>query len=128
MRVVFGVLVWALAFPVWASGQWRAISETPAETISVELGSLERGADRVSFRVRHTLRDGQVDPSSRRPMREILLKRVADCRSRRVATLSRAVFSDNDAMINYEAVRPAQAEWLPVTQQDPLFNLVCGTS
>ena len=125
MRALSGLLVCALAFPVWAGGQWRVVSDTPAETISVELSSLERGADRVSFRLRHALRDGQVDQSSRRPVREILAKRMVDCSTRRVATLSRAVFSNDDAMINYQAVRMAQAEWQAMPKDDPLFKLVC---
>ena len=126
MRAAVGLLVSVLMLPAWANGRWQVMSETPAETISIELSSLERSANRANFRVRHILRDGQVDPSSQRPMREILIKRRVDCRSRRVATLSRAVFSDNDAMISYQAVRPLKAEWQAMTLDDPLFKLVCG--
>jgi hypothetical protein len=125
MHALSGLLVCVLALPVWAGGQWQVLSESPAETISVELSSLERGAERVSFRVRYALRDGQVDPSSRRPVREILVKRMVDCSTRRVATLSRAVFSNDDAMINYQAVRMAQVEWQAMPKQDPLFKLAC---
>jgi hypothetical protein len=125
MHALSGLLVCALSMPVWAGGKWQVVSETPAETISVELSSLERSASRVSFRVRHTLRDGQIDPGSRRPVREILVKRMVDCSTRRVATLSRAVFSNDDAMINYQATRMAQAEWQAMPKQDPLFNRVC---
>lgn len=126
MRRLAGMLVWMLALPAWSNGQWQVMTETPAETTSIELSSLERGGDHASFRVRHALRDGRVDPGSQRPMREILTKRRVDCRSRRVATLSRAVFSDNDAMINYQAVHPGKAEWQAMTLDDPLFKLVCG--
>lgn len=125
MRAVAGWLVGVLTLPAWANGQWHVMSETPAETISIELSSLERGDGRANFRVRHALRAGQVDPGSQRPMREILIKRRVDCRSRRVATLSRAVFSDNDAMISYQAVRPLKAEWQAIALDDPLFKLVC---
>lgn len=126
MRGGVGLLVCLLVLPAWAGGRWQLMSETPAETISIELSSLERGADRVSFRVRHALRDGRVDSSSKRPIREILVKRMVDCSGQRVTTLSRAVFSDHDAMIHYQAVRPAQAEWQPMPKEDPLFKLVCG--
>ena len=126
MRAGVGWLVSVLAFPVWASGQWQVMTETPAEIISIELSSLERSDGRANFRVRHILRAGQVDPGSQRPMREILSKRRVECSSRRVATLSRAVFSDNDAMIYYQAVHPVKAEWQAMTSDDPLFKLVCG--
>lgn len=125
-RAVLALLAWGLAFPAGANGRWQVMAESPAEVISIELSSLERAAGRVSFRVRHVLRGGQFDANSLRPMREILAKRMVDCRSRRVATLSRAVFSDNDAMIHYQAIRPAQAEWQAMPKDDPLFRLVCG--
>lgn len=116
-----------LACPAVANGRWQVMAESTSETTSIELSSIERAANRVSFRVRHALRDGQLDPNTQRPMREILAKRMVDCRNRRVATLSRAVFSDNDALIQYQAVHPAKAEWMAMTADDPLFKLVCGT-
>lgn len=116
-----------LACPAVANGRWQVMAESTSETTSIELSSIEHAANRVSFRVRHALRDGQVDPNTQRPMREILDKRMVDCRNRRVATLSRAVFSDNDALIHYQVVRPAKAEWMAMTADDPLFKLVCGT-
>ena len=127
IRAVAGVLACALACPAVANGRWQVIAESPSETTSLELSSIERTAHRVRFRVRHALREGQIDLNTQRPMREILLKRMVDCRSRRVATLSRAVFSDNDALINYQAAQPAKAEWTAMTADDPLFTLVCGT-
>lgn len=114
-----------LAFPAWGNGRWEVMTESPAEIVLIELSSIERTAHRVSFRIRHVVRDGQLDPGSQRTMREILSKRMVDCRSRRVATLSHAVFSDNDAMISHQAVRPLKAEWQPMAMDDPLFKRVC---
>ncbi|MDP1864246.1 MAG: hypothetical protein Q8K52_10110 [Thiobacillus sp.] len=127
IRAGAGVLVCVLACPVVAYGQWQVMAESPSETTSIELSSIARTAHRVSFRVRHALRGGQMDLSTQRPMREILARRMVDCRSRRVATLSRAVFSDNDALIHYQASQPAKAEWAAMTADDPLFKLLCGT-
>lgn len=127
IRVAVGVLVCLLACPAVAIGRWQVLAESPSETTLLELSGIERTANRVSFRVRHSLRDGRIDLNTQRPMREILLKRMVDCQSRRVATLSRAVFSDNDALINYQAAQPAKAEWTAMTADDPLFKLVCGT-
>ena len=127
IRITAGLLMCVLACPAVANGRWQVMAESPSETSSIELSSIERTANRVSFHIRHTLRDGRIDLNTQRPMREILLKRMVDCRSRRVATLSRAVFSDNDALIHYQAVQPAKAEWTTMTADDPLFKLVCGT-
>lgn len=127
IRAAAGVLVCALACPAAANGQWQVLAESPSGTTLIELSSIARAANRVSFRVRHALRDGQLDLNTQRPMREILAKRMVDCRTRRVATLSRAVFSDHDALIDYQAVRPARAEWKAMAADDPLFKLLCRT-
>lgn len=127
IRAAAGVLMCVLAYPAVANGRWQVMAESPSETTSIELSSIERTAHRVSFRVRHALRGGQVDLNTQRPMRETLAKRMVDCRGRRVATLSRAVFSDNDALIHYQAVRPAKAEWMAMTADDPLLKLLCGS-
>lgn len=127
IRAVAGVLMCVLAYPAVANGRWQVMAESPSETTSIELSSIARMANRVSFRVRHALRDGQVDLNTQRPMREILAKRMVDCRGRRVATLSHSVFSDNDALIHYQAVHPAKAEWTAMTADDSLFKLLCGS-
>lgn len=111
IRAGASVLVCVLAYPAVANGQWQVMAESPSETTSIELSSIVRAAHRVSFRVRQALRDGQMDLNTQRPMCEILARRMVDCRSRRVATLSRAVFSDKDTLIHYQTAQPAKAEW-----------------
>ena len=104
------------------------VSETPRETVSLGLSSLERDADMVSWRQRHTMRHEFFNLGSVRPIREVLAKRVIDCGRNRAATLSRAVFSDNDALIDYQATRPKQAAWQPISRDAPLYRLACGAS
>jgi hypothetical protein len=129
MRAVFCVVASLLAMPTWAAdGTWRVTRETPAEVVAIDLASFQRSAALVSFRVRHTLRGGQIDPGSLRPVREVLARRVADCAARRIATLSRAVFSDGDALIDHQATRLRQAVWQPLAPDDVLFRQVCGRS
>lgn len=82
----------------------------------------------MSFREWRAMRGGQIDPGSLRPVREGLTRRMVDCRSRRIATLSRAVFSDDDALIDHRAVRPSHAEWKLIEKDDTVFRLVCGGS
>ena len=90
MRAVFGVIASLLAMPAWANGAWQVTLETPDEAVAIDLSSFQRNNALVSFRERHTLRGGQIDPRSQRPLREVLAKRVVDCRRHRIATLSRA--------------------------------------
>lgn len=128
MRAVLGVLACLLVVPAWADGTWRVVAETPRETVSIDFDSLQRNAGRVSFRERRAMLGVQTDPNSLRPMREVLSRRVIDCRARRIATLSRAVFSDDDAMIDHQATRLNQAVWQPVPAEDRVFKQMCGRS
>lgn len=128
MRALLGMAACLLASPGWASETWQMALETPAEVVAIDRASLQRHSDRVSFRERRSLRGGQVDAYSQRPLREVLARRVIDCRSHRIATLSHAVFSDDDALIEHRAVRLQDAVWQPVRQDDPVFKQVCGSS
>jgi hypothetical protein len=128
IRVALGALAWLLMVPAWANGPWQVALETPAEVVAIDRSSLRRTIDRVSFRERRSLRGGQVDVYSQRPLREVLARRVIDCRTRQMATLSHAVFSDGDALIEHWAVRLRDAAWQPVRQDDPVFRQVCGGS
>lgn len=117
-----------MALPVWANGFLQRVRETPEERVEIDLSSIETAKGHVSFRERHTLLAGQVDPVSLRPIREVLIRQMLDCRRRRIAQLSRAVFSSGDAMISYQAVQPRLAQWQPIAQKDPVYALVCGHS
>ena len=128
MRALSGMAACLLAVPGLANGPWQVALETPAEVVAIDRSSLQRNSDRVSFRERRSLRGGQIDAYSQRPLREVLARRVIDCRSRRIATLSHAVFSDGDALIEHRAVRLRDAVWQPIRQEDPVFKQVCGGS
>ena len=128
-RAVLALAAWGLVMPAGATGgTWRIVAETPGEAVSIDFASLQRKGERVSFRERRVMRGTQTDPNSLRPMREVLSKRMIDCRTRRITTLSRAVFSDDDAMIDHQATRLHQAVWQPVAIEDPVFKPLCGRS
>jgi len=128
-RAVLALAAWVLVMPAGAAdGTWRIVAETPGEAVSIDFASLQRKGERVSFRERRVMRGTQTDPNSLRPMREVLSKRMVDCRTRRITTLSRAVFSDDDAMIDHQATRLQQAVWQPVPIEDPVFKPLCGRS
>lgn len=128
MRPMVCIAACLLALPAWASPAWRVVLETDAESVAVDVGSLQRDKEQVGFRERRTMRGMQTNANSLRPVREVLSRRLADCRAQRIATLSRAVFSDDDALIEHRAARLSQAEWQPVAKEDPVFRLVCGRS
>lgn len=115
-----------LTAPAWAATGWQVVQQTPALTVAIDAASVERRADGIRFHERHSLQGGQVDPHSRRTVREVLYKRQIDCSARRVATLSRAMFSESDALIEHHAVRPRDAAWEPIAPGDPVFRAVCG--
>ena len=123
-----GLLAGLLASPAWADNTWRVVSDRPNEVVSIDLASLQRNAGRVDFREQRRMREVQLHPGSRRPVRAILSRRVFDCERGRMATLSRAVFSDDDALIEHQAVRPQQAVWQALPRDEPAFRLVCGRS
>jgi len=127
-NVLCGLIACMMALPAWANGSVRVVRETPEIRVEIDLSSIETGKGHVSFRERHTLLAGQIDPGSLRPMREVLIRQRLDCKGRRVAQLSRAVFSTDDAMISYQAVEPRLARWQPIKQDDPVYVLVCGHS
>lgn len=128
MRRVFGLAALVLAGPAWAQGGWQVVHENAAEIVAVNVASVERHAEGIRFHERRSLRGSQVDVHSQRPLREVLARRVADCRGRRMATLSRAVFADHDALVEHHAVRPRNASWQPVVADDPVFRRICGAS
>ena len=101
--IVRGLAARVLAAPNWANGLWQIVQDTPAEIISTKRAYLQHSATRVSFRERHVFRVCQSDPGSLRPVREILVKHMADCPGRCIAALLRAVFPDGDPMISYRA-------------------------
>lgn len=123
-----GLLAGLLVSPAWSENTWRVVSDRPNEVVSIDLASLQRNAGRVDFREQRRKRDAQLHPGSQRPVRAILSRRAFDCERRRMATLSRAVFTDDDALIEHQAVRPQQAAWQALSRDEPAFKLVCGRS
>lgn len=128
MRALLGLVACLASPPIWANASWQVMADMPAEMVAIDLTSLERSGGQVRFRERRVVRDGRIHPNSLRPVREILSRRVVDCRARRIATLSRAVFSDRDALIDHQATRLQQAVWELLPREDGLFRQLCGRS
>ena len=120
--------VWPFLHGVAHAENWQIVFETPAEIISVDVSNIRTDAGRVWFREKRVARTQQLDPNSLRRIREIQQRRIADCSKRLIATVSRAVFADDDALINYQARRPQQAEWTPALPDQAEFDRVCGRS
>lgn len=126
-RVLAGIAGCGLVAVAWADSTWFVVGESAAERVEVNLASLERQSDVVSFRQRRTLLGGQIDANTQRPLREVLEKRLLDCRKRRVATRSRAVFDVDDALIDHQAVRGGALPWQPLAPGDALARKLCGS-
>ena len=128
MRTALGLAAALLALPATAQTGWQVVLATPAEVVAIETASVELLPDGIRFRERRSLDGGQVDPHSRRPVREILSKRLLDCKGRRIATLSYAVFAEHDALIEHRATHLRSAVWQALAADDPLFRQLCGRS
>lgn len=92
----------------------------------IDRAGLERRGERIFFHERRVPRLKTIDVPSQRPVREVLLKRALNCSKLRVTTLSRAVFSDDDALIDHQATRLHEARWQVIAPGEATFQLVCG--
>lgn len=120
-----GVVLALVAAAAEAAESWIVVQDTPSERVQIDLSSIERHGGQVDFRERHTLLGGQADPNTLRPLREVLAKRVVDCRTRRIATVSRAVFDTDDALIDHQVSRGNALPWQPLAADDPVARRLC---
>lgn len=119
------MLVW-LAAPAWAGFDWQPVGSGEAEQVFIDRAGLEQRGARTIFHERRLPRLKTIDSPSQRPVREVLLKRALNCRAQRVTTLSRAVFSDDDALIGHQATRLNDAVWQVIAPDEAVYRLVCG--
>lgn len=110
-----------------AGETWRSVYADASVRVAVDMGSIQRDSQTVSFRERHRLAVAEIDPESLRRVVEIQYRRAVDCESRRLAVLSRAVFSDQDALVHYAAARPANPQWVSPgsEQENRLYEWAC---
>lgn len=122
------LLMATLATGAGAAESWQLVFEDDALGIAIDTGSFSREKQRVIFRERHVLKIPQTDPASLRRISELQYRKIADCSGRQVAVLSRAAFSENSALIRYEAVQASKARWsTPQSdQENRVFVRVCG--
>ncbi|HQS83104.1 MAG TPA: hypothetical protein PKV42_11665 [Thiobacillus sp.] len=117
-----------LGWPLAGMGAWQTLDESPEGLRLIDPARVEARGGALHFHERLLLTAGKIDPASLRPMREVLERRVLDCGTRRVATLSRAVFSDQDALIEHRAAPYAQlkaSDWRVLPADDPRVRLLC---
>lgn len=115
---------------VWAGEAWQPLYEDGLIRVAIDVASLSRASQAVRFREREIFLKPLMDPAAMRPIREIQYRRQADCASRRLSVLSRAVFSKQGALMHYEAIQPAVASWgAPRTERElKLLDAVCGAA
>lgn len=126
-RAAWWLVACLVSTPLAANSQsWRVVTQTPQQTVAIDSSSIKREGDRVWFRERRIIHGQLIDGNSLRPVREILSRRIADCRTAKLATLSRAVFSDDDALIDHLAQQPRQAQWTEAAEEPAVYALLCG--
>lgn len=123
---VCGVVLALASIAAAAAESWVVVLDTETERVQIDVSSLDRRSGQVRVQERRTLRGGQTDPHTLRPLREVLQKRVIDCRNRRVATVSRAVFDTSDALVDHQVARGHALPWQPLEADDPVARRVCG--
>lgn len=113
-----------------AGEAWQPLYEDGLIRVAIDAASLSRASQAVRFREREVLLKPAMDPAAMRPIREIQYRRQADCASRRLSVLSRAVFSEQGTLMLYESVQPAAANWsTPQTERElKLLDAVCGAA
>lgn len=130
MRLAAALVLAAWASWGWTAESWQLVAKDAAASVWVDLASLTRQNQHVVFRERHILIAPQIDPESLRKISEIQYRRLADCQGRKLAVLSRAVFTGNIALVQYEAVHPSRAVlYFPQSDQDQrTLVMVCGAA
>jgi hypothetical protein len=119
-------LLLGLAAPAWARFDWQLVDSSETEQVFIDRAGLERRGERIFFHERRVPRLKTFDVPSQRPVREVLLKRALNCSKQRVTTLSRAVFSEDDALIDHQATRLNEARWQGIAPDTAVFQLVCA--
>lgn len=127
-RIACGLLLAGVMSAARGGEAWQAVYEDAAVRVAVDAASIRREKQTVVFRERHALTVAEVDPESLRRIVEIQYRRLADCGKKRLAVLSRAMFSEQDALVHYEAAKPDRLNWLaPRNEREiRLYEWVCG--
>lgn len=133
MKPVCSLILALLVLPVQAGQTWVSVHEDEHVTVAVDTAGLEQRKKHISFRERHTLKQAQTDPNSLRNIVEIQMRRQVDCARHKLATLSRAMFSDKDALVHYESVKLEQINGTKSAWNAPanaaeaaVMQFVCG--
>jgi hypothetical protein len=111
-----------------AGEAWQRVYDDASMSVYIDTASLVREAGSVSFRERETPAQPILDTASMRKIQETQFKRQADCTTRRIRLLSRAMFSEKGTLVLYESIRPQAAVWeMPQSRRDiSLLEAVCG--
>ena len=128
MRILLLLLLSGWSAGLYAQEAWKQVFMDETLVVSVDVASFSRQKQNVIFRERHVLSPPQTDPDSLRKIVEIQYRRMANCVDRKLAVLSRAAFSENNALLQYEAFRVGKAKWIVPRSvlENSLLISVCG--
>ena len=88
---------------------WRLAYELKGSRVEIDEQSIEKSGPQITWRERQVMLPPVSEPNSLRMVREIQWRKQADCRKQQVKILSHAAFSEDDALVGYEGVRPSKA-------------------
>lgn len=127
MKARWFLAVW-LAMSTASAESWQIVYQGEGLAVSIDAGNLNRMGQAVMFRERRVFHPAQIEPTSLRKISEIQYRKLADCSSRQLAVLSQAAFSENSALVGYEAIRTDKARWQPPGTEPDFRALikVCG--
>lgn len=128
------LVVLALSLGILPEGQageaWQPVFEDASVSVAVDSSSIRREGRLAVFRERMVLLKPELDQASMRPVKEVQHRRQIDCVGHVLSDLSRVVFSDQGALLHYEASRPSAVKWdAPKSDKDfKLIEVVCRSA
>lgn len=130
MRILLLLVLSGWSAGLYAQEAWKQVFMDETLVVSVDVASFSRQKQSVVFRERHVLSPPQTDPDSLRKIVEIQYRRMANCVDRKLAVLSRTAFSENNALLQYEAFRAGKAKWIVPRSvlENSLLISVCGAA
>ena len=109
---------------------WLPAYALPGSRVDIDQESVVRNGVLVSWREREVMAEPAIDDPSLRAIRELQLRKQADCRKRQMKILSRAAFAEDDGLLAYEGKRPGRVmgrafSSLPAAERNNVESL-CG--
>jgi hypothetical protein len=102
------LLVLSVPWSAAIAESWLPAYELPSGHVDIDQQSILWSGPLVSWRERQIMVESVQDDGSWRKIRELQWRKQADCQKQQMKILSRAAFSEDDALVDYAGARPAK--------------------